>query len=150
MKRPLLKILTIFLLAAALSGCTALTIVGVSRQALQKEKIKFSKTFDKDISYCYENTLKILDSWEVTIYEKKDRRYILALRFDAVFANCIDTTEAGIFFKEPAPNKTEIEVSSFNHNLSWLIGEKLSEYLENPNQPPPPIRSRKTSGYSKR
>ena len=150
MKRVQLKILMIFLLAASLSGCTALTVFGVSRQALQKEGIKYSKTFDKDISYCYENTLKTLASWGVTIYEKKARRYILALRFDTVFANCIDTTEIGIFFKELEPNKTKIEVSSFNHNLSNLVGEKLSEYLENPSLPPPKILSKKNFGYTRR
>ena len=149
-KRAQLKIFIIFLLAAFLSGCTALTIVGVSRQALEKEKIKYSKVFDKDISYCYENILKTLASWKVAIYEKKEKRYILALHFDTVFANCIDTTEVGIFFKELEPNKTEIEVSSFNYNLSNFVVEKLSEYLENPSLPPPRILSIKKYRYNRR
>ena len=36
MKKAHLNVFMIFLLAASLSGCAALTIVGVSRQALHK------------------------------------------------------------------------------------------------------------------
>ena len=143
MKIPLgIKAVIISVLILSLSGCAFL---GASIQTLRQEKIKYSKVLDKDVNYCYKNTLDVLVTWQAVIYEKKDRQYIAASSFNKVFNNCIDTTEVAFFFKEAETGKTEIEVSSLNHRLSEFAAQKLFEHLGNPNAPPLPIVSEKSS-----
>ena len=144
-----IKALIISLLILSLPGCALLgatcAFLGTPIKTLQQEKIKYTKVVDKDIDYCYKNTLDLLKDWKAVVYDKKDKLYIAAICFNKVFNNCIDTTEVAFFFKEIEANKTEIEVSSLNHRLSNFASQKLFEHLGNPNAPPVPFIADKAS-----
>src|SRR3989338_136494 len=109
-----LRILIVLTAVICLSGC-AIWNYSTSIRSLQKSKVKYSKIFEKDASYCYEKSLETLDKWGAVVYQKSAGRYIAAWGFNNIYNNCINTTELGIFFNEPEPNKTQVEVSSLNH-----------------------------------
>ena len=124
----ILKNLVIFVSILCLSGCAI--IIGTSVQSLEKEKVRYSKIFEKDPSYCYAKVAEALKKWDADIFQQKKESYIIAMRLDRSFKSCTDTTELGIFFKTPQPQKTQVEVVSLNHWLSKAVAEKLFEYIE--------------------
>lgn len=127
----ILRISAVLAVVACLSGC-AIWDYTISVRCLEKAKAKYSKTFEKDPSYCYEKTLEKLDQWKAVIFQKRADKYIAAWGFNNVYKSCINTTELGIFFSRPEPNRTQVEVSSNNSRLSAYVSEKLFEYIENP------------------
>lgn len=127
----ILKLFAVLAVAACLSGC-AIWDYTFSVRSLEKSKVKYSKIFEKDASYCYEKSLELLDKWGAVIFQKRAEQYIAAWGFSNIYKNCINTTELGIFFSQPGPDKTQVEVSSYNKRLSGYISEKLFKYIENP------------------
>ena len=126
-----LKLIAVIVVAASVSGCA---ILGITQWQLQHEKVKFSKSFEKDVRYCYQTTKDALAKWNAYVWYEQEGCYIIAIKFDKIYKNCIDTTELGIFFKEEGPQKTGVEVSSPNHNLSQFVSEKLFQYIRNPQE----------------
>lgn len=142
----LLKSITLFAILAYLSGCAMSDVnhycgvaLGTSVSALEKEKVRYSKVFDKDVPYCYAKTLEALKKWDAHAFIAKKGQYIVATRLNKVFNSCGDTTETGIFFKETGPNKTQIEVVSLNYYLGAFVAENLFKYIENPEAPTCPL-----------
>ena len=43
----------------SISGCSILSLLGASIRDLQNQKVKYNKTFDKDMPYCYKNTVRL-------------------------------------------------------------------------------------------
>jgi hypothetical protein len=131
-----------------LSGCA---ILGFPNLAPQSGDGYSSKVFDKDVSYCYENTLGALKKWNASVqWEQKDK-YIVGEDFCGVFVGCVDTTQVTFFFKEVENGKTEIGVSSLNSHLSKFLAENLFYYLQNPGAEtliPRPVR--KDRSYERR
>lgn len=127
----ILRLCVILVVAACLSGC-AIWDYTFSVKCLENTKVKYSKTFEKDASYCYEKTLEKLDKWSVVVFQKRANRYIAGWGFNNVYKGCVNTTELAIFFSEPEPNKTLVEVASYNSRLSKDVSEKLFRYIENP------------------
>ena len=124
-----LKLVVIVVVAASVSGCAML---GITQSQLQHEKVKYSRAFDKDVQYCYQATKDALVKWDASVWYEQAGCYIIAIKFNKIYKNCIDTTELGIFFKEEGPQKTQVEVSSMNHPLSQYVSEKLFSYISNP------------------
>jgi len=124
-----LKLAMIVVVAASVSGCA---MMGITQWQLQHEKVKYSKSFEKDVQYCYRTTKDALDKWNASVWYEQENCYIIAIKFNKIYKNCIDTTELGIFFKEEGPQKTQVEVSSMNHHLSQFVSEKLFRYITNP------------------
>lgn len=124
-----LKLIVIIVIAGAISGCA---MMGITQWQLQHQKVKYSKSFDKDVRYCYKTTKDFLDKWKAYVWYEQENSYLIVIKLNKIYKGCIDTTELGIFFTEEGPQKTQIEVSSGNYNLSKYVSEKLSEYIANP------------------
>lgn len=124
--KTLIIILPVVLL---ISGCAALNFATL---APQKGAGYHSKIFNKDITYCRDNTMKALEKWSANVYKEGGEKYIVAEGFNHVFKSCIDTTQVDIFFNESGPGKTEVGVSSLNYQLSAFVAEKLFTSIENP------------------
>jgi hypothetical protein len=127
-----LKLMIVIVSFICISGCAML---GITQWQLQHEKVKYSKSFEKDAQYCYQATKDALAKWNALVWYEQEGAYIIAMNFDKIYKNCIDTTELGIFFKEEALKKTQVEVSSMNHHLSQYVSEKLFRYISNPQAP---------------
>jgi len=136
----ILKTFGISIILISLAGCAVLNlVVGTSTCALEHEKIRSSKVFDKDIGYCYQASFNALKKWNVNLFQTKKNSYIIATNLYNIFDSCIDTTEVGIFFKKLEPDKTQIGVASLNHQLGQFIADNLFKYIENPETPLPPV-----------
>ena len=127
MKHSLLKIIIAGCIIASFTGCA---LFGSGVQGLRAIKEAHMKVFDKDPASCYELTAKALSNWKAVIFQYRKNDYIVAMEFESVFKNCINTTELGIFFTQTAPNKTEVKVTSLNYNLSRFISRNLFNYIE--------------------
>jgi len=114
-------------IAVSFSGC-AIFLADVN--GLSKVKPAHTKVFDKDIPSCRELTKQALTKWSAIIFQERRNDYIVAMEFDSVFKNCVNTTELGIFFTEVAPNKTEIKITSLNNSLSEFVAGNLFNYIE--------------------
>ena len=127
MKTPLIKIAGFVCLAAFLSGCALMTAdVG----ALYEMEKAHMKTFEKDVPYCYNMTLKAIEKWNASVFQQRRGDYIVAMGLTTLYGSSIDTTEVGIFFTETAPGKTEIKVASLNYSLSEVVARNLFTYIE--------------------
>ena len=116
-------IAVILSLVIFVGGCSFL---GASVRTLKGCKVRYSETFDKDVSYCYDKTIGALKEAQAGVYETRKDDYIIAMNFNkTVFKACINTTEVGIFFTAEGPHKTRIDVSSLNYNLSKAVSEKI-------------------------
>ena len=124
-----------------ITSFTGCALFGSDARGLRAIKEAHTKVFDKDAASCYELTAKALSKWKASIFQQSKNDYIVAMEFESVFKNCIDTTELGIFFTplekssltgftQTAPNKTEVKVTSLNYNLSRFISHNLFNYIE--------------------
>lgn len=138
----LLKAISLFAILASISGCA---LLGMSINDLQDEKVKFSKVFDKDAAYCFDRTIEALDKWEAHVFQRSDifdknnKRCIVATNLNKVFNSCINTTEVGIFFNKASDGSTQVEVASLNHQLAQFVSENLFKYIEDPKAKTCPI-----------
>jgi len=131
-----LKALAVFAILVCICGCSVFEkAVGTSTEALVDEKVRHTKIFDKDISYCYEKSIDALKKWQANAFSVSENDHIIATRLDKVFNSCIDTTEVGIFFIKLEGGKTQVEVSSLNYQLGQFVAENLFKYIENPDAP---------------
>lgn len=134
------KIFLLFFLVNFVSGCALPgALLGPSLKSIRQEKVKYTKIFDKDALYCYKKTLEALKEWHADAYEKRARRYIVAMELDSIFNNCSNTTVVDIIFDESEPGKTEVIVFSLNYSLAQFVADKLFQYLENPDAPAVPV-----------
>ena len=127
MKTSLLKFTAVFAIAALLSGCA---LFGSDLNSLYNIKEEHVKVFDKGISSCYDLSLSALSQWKAVVFQQYKDDYIVAMNLEGAFKSCINTTEVGIFFTEISAQKTEIKITSLNHNLSQTIAEKLFFFIE--------------------
>jgi hypothetical protein len=127
-----LKLIMIVVAVVSVSGCAML---GITQWQLQHTGAKYSRTFEKDAQYCYRTTKDALAKWNASVWYEQEGRYIVAIEFNGIYKNCIDTTELGIFFKKEGPQKTQVEVASLNGNLSQYVSERLFRYILNPQAP---------------
>jgi hypothetical protein len=151
----LLKYFALFAVIICVSGCTMKNFnhycrvaLGTSTSALENEKVRYSKIFDKDIAYCYKETLEALKKWGAVVFLQRDKDCIIAVKLDRIFNSCIDTTEVGIFFKEIGPDKTQVDVTSLNYQLGQFVSENLFKFIENPATPALPILKDTTRTYT--
>jgi hypothetical protein len=133
MRKKLLKIFMVAVLAASFSGCA---VMSCDVKGLREIKEANAKVFDKDISRCYNMALEALQKWNAVAFKQSKNDYIVALKLDKAFRSCIDTTELGIFFTETAPGKTAIKITSLNYNLSQYIAQKMFRYIETDGKEP--------------
>ena len=112
---PFILVITFYVLAAVLSGCTTVKemgkgFIGVSTQVLeQKRKDALKKSFALDYDGCYVKVKEILS-------QKNKEAYIYAQdykeRLIAIYLTPVDTTPVGIFFSDEPGGSTLIEISS--------------------------------------
>lgn len=121
----------ITLMLLSLSGCAGITetakgFAGVStRQVEEAREGALVKTFNCDYAECDARVREALAQINSYIYaQDKDKRMI------AVYVTEKDTTPVGIFFKETAESRTQIEVSSPSTYAKELIAGKLFGALE--------------------
>ena len=101
---------------------------------------RFSDKYSLSYPECYDRVLAIVKNLSTNVYiqDKKGHR-IGASNFDTVFLQCIDATEAGIFFEEAGRSETKVDTVSKNSRLSKFVSEQISEKIyEKPGQPQGP------------
>ena len=129
------QVLAVFLvLLFTFSGCASprsftkgfLGVASIDGLKDRKEG-RFSAKFSLAYPDCYERVLTIVKSLstQVFVQDKKGRR-IGASNFDTVFLNCIDATEAGIFFEGKSSSETRVDTVSRNSRLSKFILDQIS------------------------
>ena len=101
--------------------------LGISTRILEdNRKSAIVKTFDFDYFACYTKALDILKAMDTYIYSQNIKRHMIA-----IYISELDTTPVGIFFKEEAANKTQIEVSSPSTYAKEFISSKVFAVLDN-------------------
>ncbi|MFH1655744.1 MAG: hypothetical protein ABH954_03950 [Candidatus Omnitrophota bacterium] len=120
-----------FVILIVFSGCIG-NIVGTDvRQPKEGQKGRYSQSFNCSFPACYEGVQEILQEMRVLIfYKNQKKRMISAMYFSSIYKNCNDTTEVGIFFKEIASGKTQIDVICGNYNLAKFASEQIFSQLK--------------------
>ena len=119
-----------------LSGCSARHFLGhisgtYVSQPKEGEEGRYSRSFDCSYSVCYEEVQKILKEMGVVIFIKDKKGHMFsAMYFDKIYKHCIDTTEVGIFFKEIAPWKIQVDVACGDYNLAKFASKEIFSHLE--------------------
>ena len=134
----------VFLLAAcyillpiAIMGCASFKekcrgFLGTSTKVLEEgRKDAITKEFNYSHKQCYEIVRKALVKQEAYIYREDKTKDMLAL-YVSDSDKAPDTTPVGIFFKELAPEKMQVEVSSPSKYAKELIANVVFSGLANP------------------
>lgn len=130
-----MKVIALLICLMLLSGCSPIEayrqIVGTSTQRLEVCEPRFGQSFSKDYSSIYDLTIKFLKEKMKSEIFMKDfvGARIIAIGFTSVFISCLDTTEVGVFFSEPSPGSTSVEVASLNSALAKYVANELFKYL---------------------
>ena len=130
MKHPYF-LLTIFLVAAAFSGCAAVketskTVWGSSTRALDRARNDaITKSFDCSYDDCYREVLKAAELEEYTIFIKdKNQMHIVLMGVKGQ----VNTTEVGIFFTRLS-NGTKVDVTSLSTNAKRKVADVVFDQL---------------------
>jgi len=125
----------VFLLYAVFlfcAGCEAVIkeplrgIAGISTKVLEDQRPSaVSQEFNLGYSAAYSKTLDILKGMQTYIYALDQAKNLIA-----VYVSEKDTTPVGIFFKETAGGKTQVQVSSPSQYAKESISKKLFTGLE--------------------
>ncbi|MBU2258810.1 MAG: hypothetical protein KJ926_06810 [Candidatus Omnitrophica bacterium] len=112
-------------------GCSSLVnypkrFLGLSTVELERQRAEaISMVFSLDYPVCYAKTQDILKEIGAYIYAKDNKK-----RMIAIYLSSEDTTPVGLFFKEIAVGKTEIEVSSPSIYGKEIIAKRVFTMLE--------------------
>ncbi|MCM8796740.1 MAG: hypothetical protein NC923_02520 [Candidatus Omnitrophica bacterium] len=122
--RNLERKITYFVLFVYICGCSSFKescrgFLGVSTKVLEDErKNAVSEEFDCLRPQCYELVKKALSDHQTYIYYEDKSKNTLAL-----YVSEEDTTPVGIFFKDTARGKTQVEISSPSTYAKELIAK---------------------------
>ncbi len=124
-----------FIALLILAGCTPLEagrrFIGISVQSLQECEKRYEQVVNKKYVYCYEHTLQFFQDMKVKVHLKSIKKhYIVAMNFDKIYKESIDTTEVGVFFEEDTSGQTKISVTSRNSDLAEFVSIKLFESFQ--------------------
>ncbi len=116
------------------SGCSPVrgmqNFFGVGVSAFKAQKESTQNLIDKDLAFCYDQTLTAVSEWGAKAYlRNRKEKYIIAIRFDTLYPRCIDTSKVGFFFEKIEPQKIRIIVKSQNRKLQALVARELQEAL---------------------
>lgn len=132
-------LIIIFVITFSFASCSPLETARLTGMSLKPFKTKgkiYSQTFEKDLSTCYKETEKIIKSFEALLYRGSLKKgFIVSMGYNQIFPSASYSTEVALFFTGVDKNKTKIQISSLNHNLSEFISEKIFQELKNPNLP---------------
>ncbi|MFO8053487.1 MAG: hypothetical protein R6U54_05985 [Candidatus Omnitrophota bacterium] len=135
MKKNKIKyvIFSILLLSSFL-GCSPYETARLTGLGIKPFKTKgdiYSQTFEKDLTTCYKEAEKIIENFEALLYRGSLKEgFIVSLGYNQIFPSASYATEVALFFNKIDENKTKIQISSLNHNLSEFISEKIFQELE--------------------
>lgn len=125
-------ILVIFL-SLSFSGCfphETARLMGVGVKPFKVKGKVYSQNFEEDIFDCYYQIKEIIKGSEAIIYRgSPNKGFIISFGYTDIFPSASHSTEVAVFFNWLDENKTEIEVSSLNHNLAKFISEKIFKKL---------------------
>ena len=113
------------------AGCSTIKeaargVIGVSTKEVEASRGEaLSRQFDYSYKDCYDKTLKVLREIGAYVYTQDPKKKMIAL-----YVSEIDTTVAGVFFKEVDASHTQVEVASPSSYAKDLIAAKLFSGLE--------------------
>ncbi len=132
----LITILIIFIFLTSCSPLETARLTGIGLRPFKTKGKVYSQTFEKDLVTCYKKTEKIIKSFEALLYRGSPKKgFIVSMGYNEIFPAASYSTEVALFFTGVDENKTKIEISSLNHNLSEFISQKIFEELKNPIPP---------------
>ena len=144
-KSPVSAVFLVLLFA--FSGCAspkyiAKDFLGISSiDGLKDRKTgRFSGNFKLSYPECYDRVLAIVKTLSNDVFVQDKKGHVIgASNFDTVFLQCVDATEAGIFFEEISRSETKVDTVSKNSRLSKFVLEQISAkiYIK-PSQKPEP------------
>ncbi|MFC1576437.1 hypothetical protein ACFL3J_02065 [Candidatus Omnitrophota bacterium] len=125
----------IIALAVFLCGCSTMQIgelfFGMSIQDLKETGKKYTETFSKSPSECFDETIVVLQRMNAKILHKNPgQHFIVANRFNTAYELCIDTTELGVLINAVDNNKSEVVVASGNYSLAEFVSKKVFTRLK--------------------
>lgn len=127
-------LITIFIIPLLLTSCSPLETARLAGMSLKTFKTKgkvSSQTFEKDKATCYKQAEKIIKDLEAILYRGSlKKEFIVSMGYNQIFPAASYSTEVALFFQEIDKNKTKIQISSLNHNLSEFISEKIFNELK--------------------
>lgn len=156
MNKLLIKIVILSALISSVSGCASMPsnpicafITGNPTPYLEDVSPRFTRTFPKDVKYCYDKTIAFIKGGDIggTVFKQAENDYIVAMNLNREatpdkkshlgkfthtnrgFDNCIDTTEVCISFKVVDPQSTKILVYSENSALAKEFARRLFRYI---------------------
>jgi hypothetical protein len=127
MKNNILASILALSLLVAVGGCSTskynlASLAGLNVRDLEKAKEQgVERTFNFDLDTAFNETLKVLNSEGLTIYQSNLKKgYIVAMGFKEQ----VDTTRIGIFFEAGSENSTKIILSSLS-STALVKAEKI-------------------------
>lgn len=109
--------LAIVLSVFMVSGCSGAkynltSLAGANIRDLEAAKSSgISRTFNMEISECFQKTMSVLKNENLTVFLSSEKRgYIVAMGL----YEQVDTTRIGIFFEKLSDNSTKITLSSLS------------------------------------
>jgi len=125
-----MKRLFIILALLGFLGCSYKQIrqevIGLSASDVKNADKKYVKVFEADRNALFNKTEKIIKKMhaEITGRDRKEF-FISAYGFDKKYANCINTTQAGVLMTRLETGETEIAVASPNSELAKFVSGRL-------------------------
>ncbi|MFH1505250.1 MAG: hypothetical protein ABIH08_07720 [Candidatus Omnitrophota bacterium] len=115
-------------------GCSPLEfcrLLGTGTKVFREKGKIYSKNFDKDFSFSYDEVVKILRELGTNYSRgKKEKGFIIVTNFDDSYRFCTEATEIAVFFKEIEENKTQIEVACLNPSLAEYASTQIFNALD--------------------
>lgn len=131
----LITILIIFIFFTSCSPLETARLTGIGLKPFKTKGEIYSQTFEKDLIACYRETEEIIKDFEALFYRGSlEKGFMVTMGYNQIFPAASYSTEVALFFTWINENKTKIEISSLNHNLSEFISEKIFEKLARASQ----------------
>ncbi len=115
------------------SGCSPYEIARLTGIGVKPFRTKgkiYSQDFNKTIIDCYHQVEGFIEKLEAISYRgSPSKGFLVSFGYNKALPSVSHSTEVAIFFNWLDENKTKIEVSSLNYDLSKFVSEKIFQEL---------------------
>ncbi len=129
------KVVGLFLLAIV--GCSPLEtarIMGLGTKPFKEQGKLYTKVINCDFFSCYEIIYQQFQEIGAHYYRgNRQKSFLVFTNLNSAFKQCSESTEVAVFFKDLAPLKTEVQISSLNYSLAEFVAEKIFQAIKNDN-----------------
>jgi hypothetical protein len=116
-----------------ISGCSPYAtarLTGIGVKPFRNKGEIYSQDFNKPTVDCYHQVEEFIEGLGAISYRgSANEKFLVSFGYSKIFSSASHSTEVAIFFNWLAENKTEVEVSSLNYNLSKFVSEKIFQEL---------------------